>query len=164
MHGLPRRNGIGRPHPCRQTLQHMSVLSQRIETRAPIREGTVPGCRIGTAALLEGKFFHARSPQQRRESVVSFDAAGHPWPARSSPNAVEKSGAAKRRFYDGKWSNLPVSTAWPARSAIRRRNWSSRSPTADNRYWRHYPPRCGPRRVELFDRLHRNSDHHAIPL
>src|SRR5258708_30216293 len=48
---------------------------QRIGFGAPEVRGAVFCCRVGASALRKGKLFQARSPQQPRKTIVSFDAA-----------------------------------------------------------------------------------------
>src|SRR5713226_7011925 len=52
---------------------HFALL-QRILFNADKIRGVVFCCRVRTSALRKGEVFHARSQQQRREGIVSFDA------------------------------------------------------------------------------------------
>src|SRR5467141_3493988 len=48
---------------------------QRLLFNAHKIRGVVFCCRVRTSSLRKGEVFHARSQQQRRERIVSFDAA-----------------------------------------------------------------------------------------
>src|SRR5882672_5576383 len=52
-----------------------STLLQRIIFDAHKVRGVVFCRRVRTSTLRKGEFFHARSPHQPREAIVSFDAA-----------------------------------------------------------------------------------------
>src|SRR3979490_1705292 len=50
-------------------------LLQRIVFDTNKIRGAVFCCRVGASALRKGELFQARSPQQPRKTIVSFDAA-----------------------------------------------------------------------------------------
>src|SRR5216683_1334660 len=61
---------------CFFALRRLTVVEQRIFFGKAYEScGAVLGLRIRTSSLRKGEVFHARSTQQPREAIVSFDAA-----------------------------------------------------------------------------------------